>query len=82
MAGEGRGCDDAGTSPVEFAYDAFGCCVLSLTREALEEVRVTGRGQASAHEFDRLVAFCRECQNTRTTNVLLSRSDSRPMYVL
>ena len=42
MAGEGRGCDDAGTSPVEFAYDAFGCCVLSLTREALEEVRVDG----------------------------------------
>lgn len=39
MAGEGRGCDDVGTSPVEFAYDGLSCCILSLTRDALVEVR-------------------------------------------
>ncbi|CAM9514499.1 unnamed protein product [Ectocarpus sp. 13 AM-2016] len=44
MAGEGRGCDDVGTTPVEFAYDGVGCCVLSLTREALAE-HCTGSGQ-------------------------------------
>eukprot|EP00903_Cladosiphon_okamuranus_P006338 g6208.t2 len=44
MVGEGKGCDDVGTSPVEFVYDAFGCCVLSLTREALAE-HCAGSGQ-------------------------------------
>lgn len=39
MAGEGRGCDDVGTSTVEFGYDGLGCCVLSLTRDALEQVK-------------------------------------------
>eukprot|EP00752_Nemacystus_decipiens_P014257 g12678.t1 len=43
MVGEGRGCEDVGTSPVEFAYDAFGCCVLSLTRLELAE-HCTGSG--------------------------------------
>ena len=38
MAGEGRGCDDVGTSAVEFGYDGLGCCVLSLTRDALAQV--------------------------------------------
>ena len=38
MAGEGRGCDDVGTSTVEFGYDGLGCCVLSLTRDALAQV--------------------------------------------
>lgn len=40
MIGEGRGCDDVGTSPVEFGYDGVGCCVLSLSRDALAEVGV------------------------------------------
>ncbi|CAM9721871.1 unnamed protein product, partial [Laminaria digitata] len=44
MAGEGRGCDDVGTSTVEFGYDGLGCCVLSLTRDALEQ-HCTGSGQ-------------------------------------
>ncbi|CAN0403321.1 unnamed protein product [Pylaiella littoralis] len=44
MVGEGRGCDDVGTSPVEFAYDGLGCCVLSLTRDALAE-HCVGSGQ-------------------------------------
>ncbi|CAM9472724.1 unnamed protein product [Ectocarpus fasciculatus] len=44
MVGEGNGCDNVGTTPVEFAYDGVGCCVLSLTREALAE-HCTGSGQ-------------------------------------
>ncbi|CAM9689480.1 unnamed protein product, partial [Scytosiphon promiscuus] len=43
MAGTERGCDNVGTTPVEFAYDGFGCCVLPLTREALAE-HCTGSG--------------------------------------
>ena len=38
MAGQGRGCEDVGTSTVEFGYDGLGCCVLSLSRDALEQV--------------------------------------------
>lgn len=39
MAGEGRGCGEVGTSPVQFGYDGIGCCVLAFTRDALEQVR-------------------------------------------
>lgn len=45
MAGEGHGCNNVGTSPVEFGYDGVGCCVMSLTREALEEVGIARRGR-------------------------------------
>ncbi|CAM9292145.1 unnamed protein product, partial [Hapterophycus canaliculatus] len=44
MTGKGKGCDDVGATPVEFAYDGFGCCVLSLTREALGE-HCSGSGE-------------------------------------
>eukprot|EP00904_Undaria_pinnatifida_P007560 jgi/Undpi1/3934/HiC_scaffold_16.g07302.m1 len=44
MAGQGRGCEDVGTSAVEFGYDGLGCCVLSLSRDALEQ-HCTGSGQ-------------------------------------
>lgn len=40
MAGEGNGCDDVGTFGVEFGYDGVGCCILSLTRDELEDVSV------------------------------------------
>lgn len=39
MAGEGLGCEDVGTFRADFGYDGVGCCVLSLTRQALAEVR-------------------------------------------
>lgn len=64
MAGEGRGCDDAGTSPVEFAYDTFGCCVLSLTREALAEVRA-GENQAPTRPLVWVFAMMRISEYSR-----------------
>lgn len=79
MVGEGRGCEDVGTSPVEFAYDAFGCCVLSLTREALAEVRA---GAVSATKAAHLTCFSvihiNKAGEHSIENALCGDSDSPP----